>query len=115
MVILVALSLACHDIMQQPDKIWRYRFLFLLIVLQAKRAIANTVFTPSINPTRGVTIQPHMALGGLMLGSLILYLKGTRIVMFQISGFYYTVVQYKYIGTRRESLRTLWVPPVVSE
>ena len=119
MVILVALSLACHDIMQQPDKIWRYRFLFLLIVLQAKRAIANTVFTPSINPTRGVIIQPHMALGGLVLGPLILYLKGTRIVMFQISGFYYTVVQYKYIGTRREwyycSLRTLWVPPVVSE
>ena len=30
-----------------------------------------------------------MALGGLVLGSLILYLKGTRIVMFQLSGFYY--------------------------
>ena len=59
MIVLVALSLACHDIMQQPGKIWRYRFLFLLIVLQAKRAIANTVFTPSINPTRGVIIQPH--------------------------------------------------------
>ena len=58
MVILVALSLACHQIMQQPDKIWRCRFLFLLIVLQAERAIANTVFTPSINPTRGVIIQP---------------------------------------------------------
>ena len=27
-----------------------------------------------------------------MLGSLILYLKGTRIVMFQLSGFYYTLV-----------------------
>ena len=30
-----------------------------------------------------------MALGGLVLGSLVLYLKGTRIVMFQLSGFYY--------------------------
>ena len=29
-----------------------------------------------------------MALGGLVLGSLILYLKGMRIVMFQLSGFY---------------------------
>ena len=26
-----------------------------------------------------------------MLGSLILYLKGMRIVMFQLSGFYYTL------------------------
>ena len=60
MVILVALSLVCHDIMQQPDKIWRVRFLFLLIGLQAERVIVNTVFTPSINPTRGVIIQPHM-------------------------------------------------------
>ena len=60
MVILVALSLVYHDIMQQPDKIWRVRFLFLLIGLQAERVIANTVFTPSINPTRGVIIQPHM-------------------------------------------------------
>ena len=30
-----------------------------------------------------------MGLGGLVLGSPILYLKGTRIVMFQLSGFYY--------------------------
>ena len=30
-----------------------------------------------------------MALGGLVLGSLILYLKAMRIVMFQLSGFYY--------------------------
>ena len=29
-----------------------------------------------------------MALGGLVLGSLILYLKGMRIMMFQLSGFY---------------------------
>ena len=28
-----------------------------------------------------------MALGGLVLGSLILYLKGMRIMMFQLSGF----------------------------
>ena len=30
----------------------------------------------------------NMALGGLVLGSLILYLKGMRIMMFQLSGFY---------------------------
>ena len=29
-----------------------------------------------------------MGLGGLVLGSLILYLKGMRIQMFQLSGFY---------------------------
>ena len=29
-----------------------------------------------------------MALGGLPLGSLVLYLKGMRIMMFQLSGFY---------------------------
>ena len=29
-----------------------------------------------------------MALGGLVLGSLILYLKGMRRMMFQLSGFY---------------------------
>ena len=30
-----------------------------------------------------------MALGGFLLGSLRLYLKGMRIMMFQLSGFYY--------------------------
>ena len=30
-----------------------------------------------------------MGLGGLVLGSLVLYLKGMRILMFQLSGFYY--------------------------
>ena len=30
-----------------------------------------------------------MALGGLVLESLLLYLKGMRILMFQLSGFYY--------------------------
>ena len=30
-----------------------------------------------------------MGLGGLVLGSLILYLKGMRIMMFQLSGFYF--------------------------
>ena len=30
-----------------------------------------------------------MALGGLVLGSPILYLKDMRILMFQLSGFYY--------------------------
>ena len=31
-----------------------------------------------------------MGLGGLVLGSPILYLKGRRRMMFQLSGFYYT-------------------------
>ena len=31
-----------------------------------------------------------MGLGGLVLGSLILYIKGMRILMFQLSGFYYS-------------------------
>ena len=30
-----------------------------------------------------------MVLGGLVLGSLIVYLKGMRIMMFQLSGYYY--------------------------
>ena len=30
-----------------------------------------------------------MAVGGFVLGSLILYLKGMRKMMFQLSGFYY--------------------------
>ena len=30
-----------------------------------------------------------MALGGLVQGSLIVYLKGMRIMMFQLSGYYY--------------------------
>ena len=34
----------------------------------------------------------NMALGGLVLGSLILYLKGIRIMMFQLSGFYYMLL-----------------------
>ena len=29
-----------------------------------------------------------MSLGGLVLGSLILYIKGMRILVFQLSGFY---------------------------
>ena len=33
----------------------------------------------------------NMALGGLVLGSLILYRKGRRRMMFQLSGFYYKV------------------------
>ena len=31
-----------------------------------------------------------MALGGFVLGSLIIYPKGMRRMMFQLSGFYYT-------------------------
>ena len=38
-----------------------------------------------------------MALGGLVLGSLILYLKGMRIMMFQLSGFY---INKSHLGFR---------------
>ena len=31
----------------------------------------------------------NMVLGGLVLGSLIVYLKGMRILMVQLSGYYY--------------------------
>ena len=34
-----------------------------------------------------------MGLGGLVLGSPILYLKGMRILMFQLSGFYCSVLK----------------------
>ena len=48
-----------------------------------------------------------MALGGLVLGSLILYLKGMRIMMFQLSGFYCNSYDisciFYYIGTREPS------------
>ena len=40
-----------------------------------------------------ITERWNIALGGLVLGSLILYLKGMRIVMFQLSGFH-----YKFLG-----------------
>ena len=35
-----------------------------------------------------------MDLGGFVLGSLILYLKGMRITMFQLSGFYCISFQF---------------------
>ena len=34
-----------------------------------------------------------MGLGGLVLGSLIVYLKGMRILMFQLSGIYHKASQ----------------------
>ena len=37
----------------------------------------------------------NMASGGFALGSLILYLKGMRIMMFQLSGFYYSIMAPK--------------------
>ena len=42
-----------------------------------------------------ITERWNIALGGLVLGSLILYLKGMRIVMFQLSGFH-----YKFLGVQ---------------
>ena len=40
-----------------------------------------------------------------MLGSLIIYLKGMRRMMFQLSGFYYRCLQYMYIAGSLLSLR----------
>ena len=45
-----------------------------------------------------------MGLGGLVLGSLIIFLKGMRRMMFQLSGFYYRV---SALGLK--ALR-VWVP-----
>ena len=44
----------------------------------------------------------NMGLGGFVLGSPILYLKGMRILMFQLSGFY-----YRYLS--RAKVYTIWV------
>ena len=43
------------------------------------------------NPTAN-TRKLEMGLGGFVLGSPILYLKGMRILMFQLSGFYYSLI-----------------------
>ena len=43
-----------------------------------------------------------MAVGGLVLGSPILYLKGIRILMFQLSGFYYKL---RILGAKTLTLR----------
>ena len=46
------------------------------------------------------------ALGGLVLGSLILYLKGMRIMMFQLSGFYYKDGKLSFGFLQRVPLRS---------
>ena len=46
-----------------------------------------------------------------MLGSLILYLKGMRIMMFQLSGYYYRpqAVMSRVSGARpKKALRSTW-------
>ena len=48
-----------------------------------------------------------MGLGGLVLGSLILYIKGMRILMFQLSGFYCRCTSYIIVGpTESHDFRT---------
>ena len=42
----------------------------------------------------------NMGLGGFVLGSPILQLKGMRILMFQLSGFYYRVQGIAFVGLR---------------
>ena len=44
-----------------------------------------------------------------MLGSLILYLKGMRIMMFQLFGFYYSVCQTCGWQALRRSPKQTWV------
>ena len=39
-----------------------------------------------------------MALGGFVLGSLLIYLKGMRRMMFQLSGFYYRCAAWRQFG-----------------
>ena len=46
-----------------------------------------------------------------MLGSLILYLKGMRILMFQLSGIYYTIDTYRTIAWRFMG-RVVISPPI---
>ena len=41
-----------------------------------------------------------------MLGSPILYLKGMRLLMFQLSGFYYRVLRFLGSGLEGASLST---------
>ena len=42
-----------------------------------------------------------------MRGSLILYLKGMRIVMFQLSGFYYMVLMHLKVNGKKREGRSL--------
>ena len=42
-----------------------------------------------IQPLQRIPESWNMALGGLVLASLMLYLKGMRMIMFQLSGFDY--------------------------
>ena len=52
-----------------------------------------------------------MTLAGLVLGSLILYLKGMRIMMFQLSGFCYTLFGTSYSDMPWNGERwALWMP-----
>ena len=55
----------------------------------------EAVSTPKAFPILNLQRTPeswNRALGGLVLGSLMLYLKGMRIMMFQLSGVYYTPI-----------------------
>ena len=45
----------------------------------------------------------NMAIGGFVLGSLIVYVKGMRRMMFQLSGFYYKTSSANLIRTNRSS------------
>ena len=56
--------------------------------------MSTIVFVVSV-AAAGVFLQQipeswNLDLGGFVLGSLILYLKGRRRMMFQLSGFYYS-------------------------
>ena len=55
-----------------------------------------------------------MAVGGLVLGSPILYLKGIRILMFQLSGFYYRVLDTKMLEVCVQITKARILGPLLS-
>ena len=58
----------------------------------ASRGLHSTNYSHGLGkflPIQRIPESWNMDLGGFVLGSLILYLKGMRRMMFQLSGFYY--------------------------
>ena len=55
-----------------------------------------------------------MGLGGLVLGSPLLYLKGMRKMMFQLSGFYSRVLEGSFKGNQFPGFGVPIGPKVVS-
>ena len=56
-------------------------------IFMAKKTVCPS--NPRPSNVQRIPESWNMGLGGFVLGSLILYLKGMRRMMFQLSGFYY--------------------------